>query len=157
MNQNRKSASKQLRIAFIKARWHADIVDSGYQGFRQAMEDLTENQVALDVFDVPGAFEIPLFAKDLAKSGKYSAIIGCALVVDGGIYRHEFVADAVVTGLMTVQLQTDIPMLSVVLTPHSFNETNEHRQFFLDHFRLKGAEAANACLSITGARQSIAA
>ena len=57
----------------------------------------------------PGAFEIPLHAKRLATSGRYAAVVGAGLVVDGGIYRHEFVADAVVNGLMRVQLDTDVP------------------------------------------------
>ena len=71
--------------------------------------------------------------------------IGCGLVVDGGIYRHEFVADAVISGLMRVQLDTDVPVLSVVLTPHEFHEHEVHRQFFFDHLLTKGTEAAQAC------------
>ena len=49
----------------------------------------------VDVFDVPGAFELPLMAQELARSGRYGAIACAALVVDGGIYRHEFVAQTV--------------------------------------------------------------
>ena len=79
------------RYAFVKARWHADIVDRAYDGFA---ESIPASQI--DVVDVPGAFEMPLMAQTLAKSGKYDAIICAAFVVDGGIYRHDFVATAVV-------------------------------------------------------------
>ena len=69
-------------------------------------------------FEVPGAFEIPLHAKRLARSRPLRArSSACALVVDGGIYRHEFVAAAVIDGLMRVQLDTGVPVLSAVLTP----------------------------------------
>jgi 6,7-dimethyl-8-ribityllumazine synthase len=67
------------------------------------------------------------------------------LVVDGGIYRHEFVAEAVITGLMQVQLETGVPVISAVLTPHHFHEHETHRKFFFDHLETKGAEAARAC------------
>ena len=94
---------------------------------------------------MPGAFEIPLQAKLLAKSRCYSAIVAAGFVVDGGIYRHEFVADAVISGLMWVQLETDVPIISAVLTPQRFHDHDEPRKFFHEHFLVKGAEAATAC------------
>jgi 6,7-dimethyl-8-ribityllumazine synthase len=101
---------------------------------------------AIDLFEVPGAFEIPLHAKLLARSGRYAAIVACGLVVDGGIYRHEFVASAVINGLMTVQLETGVPVFSAVLTPQQFHEHADHRRFFTEHFVVKGTEVAAACL-----------
>ena len=103
---------------------------------------------SIDLVRVPGAFEIPLRARLLAESGRYRAVVANALVVDGGIYRHEFVANAVLNGLMTVQLETRVPVLSVVLTPHHFHEHAEHRGFFAEHMAVKGAEAARACLEV---------
>jgi len=99
----------------------------------------------IDRFKVPGAFEIPLHAKRLARSGRYAAVVGAGLVVDGGIYRHEFVAEAVISGLMRVQLETEVPVISAVLTPHHFHDHREHLHFFGDHLEIKGAEAARAC------------
>ncbi len=75
-------------------------------------------------------------------------------MVDGGIYRHEFVAQAVVTGLMEVQLRTDVPVLSVSLTPHNFQPGDDRVAFFRSHFVQKGREAANAALAV--ARPSLA-
>ena len=94
---------------------------------------------------MPGSFEIPLQAKLLARSGRYAAIVAASFVVDGGIYRHEFVAEAVISGLMQVQLETEVPVISAVLTPQRFHEHAEHRDFFHAHFVVKGAEAASAC------------
>lgn len=129
------------RYAFVKANWHSEIVSQALKGF---LEVIPENQV--DVFNVPGAFELPLMSKRLASTGKYSAIAACALVVDGGIYRHEFVAQAVVSGLMQVSLETGVPVLSVSLTPHQFQETDHHLAIYKEHFVEKGREVARAAL-----------
>lgn len=143
-----KTPTQTTRIAVIQASWHRDIVGRCVESFIAETSKLSSNTV--DVFDVPGAYEIPLQAKLLAKTGKYSAIVGAALVVDGGIYRHDFVAQAVVSGMMQVQLETEVPVFSVVLTPHHFHETADHRQFFSEHFVKKGAEAAHSCAQILG-------
>ena len=134
------------RIAFIQAGWHREIVDRCRDSFLAEMAKTLDTVV--DLFEVPGAYEIPLKAKLLAKSGQYSAIVAAGLVVDGGIYRHEFVAQAVITGLMQVQLETEIPVISAVLTPHHFHDNPEHKQFFSAHFVVKGVEAASACAAI---------
>ncbi len=135
------------RYAFIKAGWHADIVDQSLAGFREVIQ---QNQV--DAFDVPGAFEIPLLARELASSGDYTAVIGAAFVVDGGIYRHDFVSSAVVDGLMRAQMDAGVPVLSVVLTPHNFQDSEAHIAFFKAHFVEKGREAARAALAVSELR-----
>ncbi|WP_322990661.1 MULTISPECIES: 6,7-dimethyl-8-ribityllumazine synthase [unclassified Hoeflea] len=139
--------TKSLKIAFIKARWHADIVDQALAGFTARVGELGLDAEVVS-FDVPGAFEMPLLAQKLAKTGAYDAIVAAALVVDGGIYRHDFVAQAVVTGLMDVQLKTEVPVFSVSLTPHHFQPKGEHEAFFTTHFVQKGREAADAAAQI---------
>lgn len=134
------------RVAVISSSWHRDIVANGTAAIRAELRRTSSPPGELDHFEVPGAFEIPLHAKRLAASGAYDAIIACGLVVNGGIYRHEFVASAVIDGLMRVQLETDIPVFSAVLTPRDFHEHEEHRQFFSQHFVKKGTEAAQACI-----------
>ena len=123
------------KFAFIKARWHADIVDQSFLGFARRLDE-TEVNAPVETFDVPGAFEMPLLAKRLAMAGRFDA--AAALVVDGGIYRHEFVAQSVVTGLMDVGLQTGFPILPVSLTPHNFHGSKDHHAFFRDDFVKKG-------------------
>jgi 6,7-dimethyl-8-ribityllumazine synthase len=70
-----------------------------------------------------------------------------AVALDGGIYRHEFVADTVIGALMRVQLDAEVPIISAVLTPQHFHDHDEHRKFFHAHFVVKGGEAALACVS----------
>ena len=137
------------RFAFIKANWHADIVDRALDGF---LTEIPAEQVT--VYDVPGAFEMPMLAQKLALSGDFDAIACAALVVDGGIYRHDFVASAVVDGLMRVGLDTQVPVLSVSLTPHQFHETDHHKAIFRAHFVTKGVEAAKAALALVNVQPS---
>ncbi len=134
------------RIAFIQAGWHSDIVEQARLSFINELGTANIPTERVDIFDVPGALEIPLQAKMLAMTGQYSVIVGCGFVIDGGIYRHDFVASSVIDGLMRVMLDTNVPVLSVVLTPHHFHEQKEHHDFFFKHFTKKGQEAAKACV-----------
>ncbi len=131
------------------------IVDQSRIAFLRGIKKRGIPQTDVEFHEVPGAFEIPLRAKLLAKTGRYAAIVAAGFVVDGGIYRHEFVASSVIDGLMRVQLDTEVPIISVVLTPQRFHEHDVHRQFFRDHFLIKGEEAAAACGAvIEGLRES---
>jgi len=141
------------RIAFVHALWHADIVREAYAGFVEEMAVLGFGEEVIERFETPGSFEIPLHAQTLARTGRYAAIVAAGFVVDGGIYRHDFVAQTVINALMQVQLSTETPVFSVVLTPHHFHEHDTHQGFFHAHFRTKGAEAARACV---GTLQSLA-
>lgn len=141
--------AKPLKIAFIKAGWHSEIVDQALAGFHGEL-DRADSDAGVDSFDVPGAFEMPLLAKQLAETGDYDAVVAAAFVVDGGIYRHEFVSQAVVDGLMRAQMDTGVPVFSVSLTPKDFDGSPERTAWFADHFVTKGAEAAQAVLAVLG-------
>ena len=143
------------QVAVICASWHADIVGQARQGLLDEFERSRWPRRQVDFFEVPGAFEIPLHAQQLARSGLYDAVIACALVVNGGIYRHEFVSSAVIDGLMRVQLDTGVPVFSAVLTPRDFHEHEEHRHFFHAHFLKKGAEVARACMATLASLQGL--
>ena len=140
------------RYAFVKANWHANIVNQALSGF---CDVIPRDEV--DVFDVPGAFEMPLLARDLAMTKRYAAVAAAAFVVDGGIYRHDFVAQAVVDGLMRAGMDSGVPVLSISLTPHQYQETGHHNEIFSQHFVEKGREAAQAALMIGRTREALAA
>jgi 6,7-dimethyl-8-ribityllumazine synthase len=135
------------RFAFVEASWHADIVHQARDAFFAAMAEGGVGPEAIDVFDVAGAFEIPLHAQVLARSGRYAAVVASALVVDDGIYRQDRLFQSVIQALMQLQLDSGVPMISAVLAPHHFHEHAEHRKYFLRHFAVKGTEAAQACLT----------
>lgn len=149
--QSSETAGRSLppsggKIAFIQSGWHGTIVRQAYLSF---VDECTNAGLApgrIEPFDVPGSLEIPLQAKLLANSGDYAIIVAAGLIVDGGIYRHDFVAATVLDAMMQVQLETEVPILSVVLTPHQFHDSEEHQAFFHQHFQVKGREAGRACL-----------
>ena len=143
-----------LRFAFVEAAWHADIVQQARDAFLARMAEAGIGRERIDLFEVPGAFEIPLHAQRLARSGRYAAVVGSALVVDDGIYRFDAMMQTVVKAMMEVQMDTGVPMILAVHTPHHFHEHAEHRKYFLRHFALKGREAAEACLqTVAGLRR----
>ena len=142
------------RIAVVASRWHAEIVHEAVDGFNEVIT--AAGHVVPRVVEVPGAFEIPLAVQRLARSGEFAAVAACGLVVNGGIYQHEYVASAVIDGLMQVQLTTGVPVLSGVLTPLHFHEHDEHRDYFARHFRLKGEELAAAALGALAVHGSAA-
>ncbi|MFP6740913.1 MAG: 6,7-dimethyl-8-ribityllumazine synthase [Alphaproteobacteria bacterium] len=133
------------RIAFIQACWHKDIVDQARDSFLAEIENHDLSPDRVDVFEVPGGLEIPLVAKRLVATGRYGIIVGAGLIVDDGVYRHDFVGTAIIDGMMRVQLDSEVPISSAVLTPQLFHDHDDHLKFFFDHFRIKGAEAAVAC------------
>jgi len=154
-NSNFSDTSQRCRIAFVQSCWHRDIVDQLRDAFLKEFQELDARQV--DFIEVPGALEIPLRAKLLAVSGEYAAVVTAGLIVDGGIYRHEFVSSAVIDGLMRVQLDTGVPVFSAVLTPQDFLSDGQP-EFFKEHFVIKGVEAAQTCAATLGplAREQVA-
>ncbi len=145
------STARRDRVAFIQSCWHREIVDELRDAFLDEFKRIDGRKV--DLFEVPGAFEIPLQAKLLATSGRYAGIAAAGLVVDGGIYRHEFVASAVIDGLMRAQLDSGVPVFSGVLTPHEFLAEGRP-EFFRSHFVTKGIELASACSVTLGAYET---
>ena len=135
---------KNSKIAFIRARWHSDIVDQAYEGFKAQAAALGFDADNIEVLDAPGAFEMPLIAKMLGQAKTFDAIVAAAWVVDGGVYRHDFVASAVVDGLMQAQMDTGVPVFSISLTPHQYQETEFHNETYIKHMYKKGQEAAGA-------------
>src|ERR1700710_1636663 len=107
---------KPQRVAFVQASWHRDVVEECRIAFLEEIEARHISRSQVDLFEVPGSFEIPLHAQLLAKTRRYTAIVAAGLVVDGGIYRHEFVADTVIKALMDVQLRNGVSVISVVFT-----------------------------------------
>jgi 6,7-dimethyl-8-ribityllumazine synthase len=153
--------AKPQRVAFVQSSWHREVVEECRIAFLDEIEARHIARSQVDIFEVPGSFEIPLHAQILAKTRRYTAIVAAGLVVDGGIYRHEFVADTVIKALMDVQLRTEVPVFSAVLTPQQFHETQAHLDFFRKHFAVKGVEVAEACantlLSLERLRGQVAA
>src|SRR6201995_4545352 len=147
---------KPQRVAFVQSAWHPEVIEECRGAFLDEIEARNIARAHIDVFEVPGAFEIPLHVQLLAKTRRYTAIVAAGLVID-----DEYVAETVVKALMDVQLRTEGPVFSEVVTPQQFNETEAHVDFFRKHFATKGREVAEACantlLSLERLRGQVAA
>ena len=131
--------TKPQRVAFVQSAWHRDVVAECREAFLAEIEARHIARAQIDVFEVPGAFEIPLHVQLLAKTRRYTAIVAAGLVVD-----DEYIAETVIRALMDVQLRTEIPVFSAVVTPQQFRETAD-ADFLRRHFASKGVEVAEAC------------
>ena len=143
-------------IAYVQASWHTNIPDHCRTAF---MAELAKHGYAtadVELFSVPGSLEIPLMARKLARTGRYAAVCASGLVVNGGIYRHDFVAQAVLQGIVQTSLETVVPVLSAVLKPHHFLVHDAHEEFFKQHMLTKGKELAEACVAIIGQLAAVA-
>ena len=148
--------AKPQRVAFVQSAWHRDAVTQCREAFLAEIEARHIARAQVDVFEVPGSFEIPLHVQLLARTRRYTAIVAAGLVID-----DEYIAETVIKALMDVQLRTEVPVFSAVLTPQQFHESQAHFDFFRKHFATKGIEVAEACantlLSLERLRGQVAA
>jgi 6,7-dimethyl-8-ribityllumazine synthase len=131
--------TKPQRVAFVQSAWHRDVVAECREAFLAEIEARQIARAHIDVFEVPGVFEIPLHVQLLAKTRRYTAIVAAGLVID-----DDTIAETVISALMDVQLRTEIPVFSAVVTPQQFRETAD-ADFLRRHFVAKGVEVAAAC------------
>lgn len=114
-----------LNIAVVAGRFNRFIVDQLVSGAEDALarHGISDTQTVLAW--VPGAFELPLLANQLAASGKYDAVIALGAVIRGGTPHFDFVAGECARGLMRVSLDHDIPVAFGVLTTDSVEQALE--------------------------------
>lgn len=149
------SAAQRYRIALVSASWHGDIVECARDAAARELQSSGVASDRIDSFTVPGVYEIPLFAKRLTRCRRYNAIVAFGFVVNGGIYHHEYVTSAVIDGLMHVQIESEVPIFSCVLTPWNFHEHADHVEFFKKHMGKKGVEVTHALLAALAAHHDL--
>lgn len=117
--------SKDIKVGIVAARFNEFIVSRLLGG---ALDGLKRHEVKdddIDVAWVPGAFEIPLIASKMAKSGKYDMVICLGAVIRGSTSHYDYVCSEVCKGIATVSLQADIPVLFGVLTTDTIEQAIE--------------------------------
>src|SRR5437879_10116051 len=94
--------TKPQRVAFVQSAWHREVIEQCRLAFLAEIEARNIERARIDLFEVPGSFEIPLHVQLLAKTRRYTAIVAAGLVVD-----DEYIAETVVRRLIDVQLRTE--------------------------------------------------
>jgi 6,7-dimethyl-8-ribityllumazine synthase len=141
-----------LAIAVVAGRFNRFIVDQLVSGARDALErhGISDSNVALAW--VPGAFELPLLARQLATSGKYDAVIALGAVIRGGTPHFDFVAGECARGLMRVSLDHQIPVIFGVLTTDTVEQALERAGTGQGN---KGYDAAMAAIEMVETMRTV--
>ena len=120
-----KLVAKGMRVGIVAARFNEFITSKLVSG---ALDGLTRHDVReedISLAWVPGAFEIPLVASRMAKSGKYDAVICLGAVIRGATSHYDYVCNEVSKGIAAVSLETGVPVLFGVLTTENIEKAIE--------------------------------
>lgn len=149
-----KVISEKARIGIICARFNEFITSKLLGG---ALDGLKRRGVAdedIDVAWVPGAFEIPLIASKMAKSGKYDAVICLGAVIRGSTTHYDYVCAEVSKGIAQVSLASDIPVMFGVLTTENIEQAIERAGSKAGN---KGSECAEGAIEMINLIRAIEA
>ena len=141
------------KFAIISARFNSFIVDSLEAG---ALDAFNRHGVPLEnitVIKVPGAYEMPIAAQQLAQSGEYDAIVGLGAVIRGSTPHFDFVAGEASKGLASVALDHGMPVINGVLTTNSIEQAIERAGTKAGN---KGAEAAITAIEMVNLLKKLA-
>ncbi|MFL5846504.1 MAG: 6,7-dimethyl-8-ribityllumazine synthase [Solirubrobacteraceae bacterium] len=139
------------RYAIVVGRFYEDLAEQ----LVASASDVFERSGAegIDVFDVPGAFEVPLAAKYCAESGRYAGVAGLGAVIRGETSHYDHVVEECARGLMDVQLRTGVPCAFGVLTVENYEQAKARAG---GDKRDSGRHAAEAVLTMARMRAELA-
>ena len=120
-----KVVAREIKVGIVAARFNEFIVSKLVAGARDGLLRHDVKDEDIDLAWVPGAFEIPLIASKMAKSGKYDAVICLGAVIRGATSHYDYVCSEVSKGIASVSLTSDIPGMFGVLTTDNIEQAIE--------------------------------
>ncbi|WP_035840621.1 6,7-dimethyl-8-ribityllumazine synthase [Kitasatospora azatica] len=135
--------AQDLRVAVIAAQWHTQVMDGLLNGAHRALKELGISEPT--VVRVPGTFELPVAAKQLAERG-YDAVVALGVVIRGGTPHFDYVCEAATLGLTQVSVNTGVPVGFGVLTCDNEQQALD-RAGLPDSAEDKGHEAVTAAVA----------
>lgn len=147
-------AGQGSRIAVAVARFNPEVTERLLAGCRQALLDAGVSEENIDVQPVPGAWELPLAARELADGGGYDGVIALGAVVRGETAHFDFISAECARGLQQTMLETGVPVGFGVLTPENGEQAMERAD---PERKNKGREAALAVLDMIDFRRRVRA
>ncbi len=144
--KKKKSGKKVLgRIAIVVSRFNEEVTGGLLKGATDMLHENNFEDKNITVIYCPGAFEIPLTAKHLCMTGKYCGIICLGAVIKGETAHFEYISNAVTNGIMTLNLEYNMPVSYGVLTCYTDEQADKRSS---NDAHNKGSEAANALLDM---------
>lgn len=142
--QREQVTASGFRFAIVVSRWNHDLTSKlergAFEAFRQAGAG-----AAIEVFRVPGSFELPLASLKAAQSGRFDAVVALGVVIRGDTPHFEYVAGQAAAGIMQAALQTGIPVMFGVITANTVEQALERAADGTDN---KGYEAAVSAIEM---------
>jgi 6,7-dimethyl-8-ribityllumazine synthase len=134
-----------FRFALIASRWNDFITSRLVEGAVDALERLGADEKSVELYKVPGSFEIPLLALKLASSKKYDAVICLGTIIRGQTPHFEYIAGAVTKGIAQAGLQTGVPVVYGIVTADTLEQAIDRAGVKLGN---KGFEAAMSAVEL---------
>ncbi len=122
---NGELTAKGLKFGIVVGRFNSFVTERLLEGAIDCIVRHGGDKDCIDVARVPGAFEIPLIAKKMAKSEKYSAIITLGAVIRGATTHYDYVCNEAVKGISQVSLENEIPVIFGILTTDTIEQAVE--------------------------------
>ena len=144
IHQGRLNA-EGFRFALIASRWNDFITSRLVEGAVDALERLGADEKSVELYKVPGSFEIPLLALKLASSEKYDAVICLGTIIRGQTPHFEYIAAEVARGIGEASMKTGVPLLFGVITAENVDQAIDRAGVKLGN---KGFEAATAAVEL---------
>jgi 6,7-dimethyl-8-ribityllumazine synthase len=119
---NSRELASSARFAIVRARFYEDLADRLTAGALKALDEAGVNKDRIEVYDVPGAFELPLAAKACAETRRYTGVICLGAVIKGETDHYEHVCSAAALGIEQAQLETGVPCSFGVLTVDNMDQ-----------------------------------
>jgi 6,7-dimethyl-8-ribityllumazine synthase len=138
-------AANDLRFGIVVSRFNSAVTERLLQGALRALRQCGANDDHIDIVEVPGAFELPLFASSLASGGRFDALICLGAIIRGETQHHEYLAHAVCGALEEVSLKRHVPISLGILTTENVEQALQRAG---DDPGNKGFEAAMTAVEI---------
>ncbi|MEK6282142.1 MAG: 6,7-dimethyl-8-ribityllumazine synthase [Acidobacteriota bacterium] len=134
-----------FRFAIVASRWNDFISSRLVEGALDALERLGADEKQVEVYRVPGSFEIPLLALRLAESEKFDAVICVGTIIRGQTPHFDYISSEVTRGIGEAGLQTGVPVVFGVITADNMDQALERAGVKLGN---KGFEAATTAVEL---------
>ena len=141
-----------FRFAIIASRWNDFISSRLVEGALDAFERLGVAEKDVEIYKVPGAFEIPLLAQKIAASGKFAAVACVGTIIRGQTPHFEYIAAEVARGIGQAALETGVPVVFGVITADNMDQAIERAGVKLGN---KGFEAATTAVELANLYKTV--
>lgn len=141
-----------FRFALVSSRWNDFLTARLVEGALDALERLGANEGSVELFKVPGSFEIPLLARKVAASGKFDAVVCVGTIIRGQTPHFEYIAGEVTKGIAQAGMETGVPVVYGIVTADTLEQAIDRAGVKAGN---KGFEAAMSAVELVNLYQEV--